>query len=166
MASSKNDIQVQFSRLTQTEVDQFCVDHGSDPSLGVVAPGTRTANKCPKGHVMFYTRILDQPNLRYPFTNFFLEVLKYHRLSLGQLAPLCILFGRSFSFFRLARNGDWFTIEKTQCEAALIVRTVGHTYTWKDRFFFIYENLLPFAFVPRKFVDGLNEKEPDVADLE
>ncbi|MFS7952931.1 hypothetical protein Hanom_Chr07g00612711 [Helianthus anomalus] len=29
--------------------------------------------------------ILDQPKLRYPFTNFFREVLKCNRLSLGQL---------------------------------------------------------------------------------
>ncbi|KAF5758250.1 hypothetical protein HanXRQr2_Chr16g0727121 [Helianthus annuus] len=50
MASSKNDIQVQFSRFTETEVDQFCLDHGIGPLLGSVAPGDRTANKCPDGH--------------------------------------------------------------------------------------------------------------------
>ncbi|KAJ0834073.1 hypothetical protein HanRHA438_Chr16g0739611 [Helianthus annuus] len=50
MASSKNDIQVQFSRLTETEVDQFCLDHGIGPLLGAVAPGDRTANKCPDSH--------------------------------------------------------------------------------------------------------------------
>ncbi|KAF5806732.1 hypothetical protein HanRHA438_Chr05g0234051 [Helianthus annuus] len=128
-SSSKNDIHVQFSRLTQTNVDQFCSDHGIDPSLEVVAHrdrtandhkysllqlvsgrepslshlripflevvalGDRTANKCPEGHVVFYTCILEQPNLRYHFINFFLEVLKYYRLSLGQLAPVGVARG-------------------------------------------------------------------------
>ncbi|MFS7920051.1 hypothetical protein Hanom_Chr03g00219731 [Helianthus anomalus] len=46
------------------------------------------------------------------------------------------LFLLTFSrFFTLARNGDWFTIEKTQCEVALFSGTIVHTYSWKDRFF-------------------------------
>ncbi|KAJ0454477.1 hypothetical protein HanRHA438_Chr15g0693911 [Helianthus annuus] len=88
MASNKNDIHVQFSKLTQSEIDQFCADYAVDPTLETQVPGDRTANECPAGFLVFYTRIVDQPNLRYPFTNFFLEVLKYYRLSLGQLGPV------------------------------------------------------------------------------
>ncbi|KAF5791718.1 hypothetical protein HanRHA438_Chr09g0409671 [Helianthus annuus] len=69
-------------------------------------------------------------------------------------------------FFRLARNGDWYTIEKTQCEAALISTTIGHTYAWKNQFFFIYNRLLPFTVTSRKFNEGLNEKEQEVHKLE
>ncbi|MFS8017696.1 hypothetical protein Hanom_Chr15g01383461 [Helianthus anomalus] len=172
----------EVSKLTRSEIDKFCLDHGIDPSFETEVLGDRTANQCSKGVLVFYT-CLDQPNLRYPFTNFFLEVLKYYQLSLGQFAPvgvacimhfeiLCralryepslLMFRR---FFRLARNGDWYTIEKTQCEAALLFTNVGHTYAWKKQFFFISNRLLPYTLVPRKFSEGLNEKEPEVHELE
>ncbi|MFS7984720.1 hypothetical protein Hanom_Chr11g00989861 [Helianthus anomalus] len=80
MASNKNDIHVQFSKLTQRDIGRFCANYGIDPTLETQVPGDRTANECPAGFLVFYTRIVDQPNLRYSFTNFFLEVLKYYRL--------------------------------------------------------------------------------------
>ncbi|MFS7920050.1 hypothetical protein Hanom_Chr03g00219721 [Helianthus anomalus] len=55
-----------FSELTQTEVYRFFLDHGIDPSHVVVAPMDRTADQCPVGSVVFYVRILEQPNFRYP----------------------------------------------------------------------------------------------------
>ncbi|MFS7993320.1 hypothetical protein Hanom_Chr12g01092651 [Helianthus anomalus] len=69
-------------------------------------------------------------------------------------------------FFRLSHNGNWYTIEKTQCEAPLLSTTVGHTYARKNQFFFISKRLLPFTVVPRKFSEVLNEKEPEVHELE
>ncbi|MFS7970607.1 hypothetical protein Hanom_Chr09g00822901 [Helianthus anomalus] len=69
-------------------------------------------------------------------------------------------------FLRLARNGDWYTIEKTHCEAPLLSATVGHTYAWNNQFFFISSRLLPFTVVPRKFSEVLNEKDPKVHELE
>ncbi|MFS8026840.1 hypothetical protein Hanom_Chr16g01491421 [Helianthus anomalus] len=70
-------------------------------------------------------------------------------------------------FFQLARNGDRYTIEKTQCEAPLLSAIVGHTYAWKKQFFFISDRLLAFTIVPRKFFNKvLNEKEPEVHELE
>ncbi|MFS8012783.1 hypothetical protein Hanom_Chr14g01324991 [Helianthus anomalus] len=83
-------INLPWALYYKSEIDQFYVDHGIDPSLGAEAPGERTADQCPEGSLVFYTRILDQPNLRYLFTNFFLEVLKYYRISLAQLAPVAI----------------------------------------------------------------------------
>ncbi|MFS8026874.1 hypothetical protein Hanom_Chr16g01491801 [Helianthus anomalus] len=80
MASNKNDMLVQFSKLTESEIDKFCLDHGIDPSLDQTQVlGERTANQYPQGFLVFYTQILDQSNLRYPFTNFFLEP-KVHEL--------------------------------------------------------------------------------------
>ncbi|KAM0064836.1 hypothetical protein Hdeb2414_s0003g00107751 [Helianthus debilis subsp. tardiflorus] len=69
-------------------------------------------------------------------------------------------------FFRLARNGDWYIIEKTQYEAPLLFAILGHTYALKNQFFFISERLLPFTIVPHKFTEVLNEKEPEVHELE
>ncbi|KAF5778689.1 hypothetical protein HanRHA438_Chr12g0561721 [Helianthus annuus] len=174
---------VQFSKLIESEIDKSCSDHGIDPSLETQVPGDKTVNQCPKGCFVFYTRILDQPNLQYPFTNSFLQVLKYYRLSLGQLNPVGVARIMHFEilchaliyepsllmfrcFFHLAQNDDWYSIEKTQCEAPLLSTTVSHTYAWKNQFFFISDRLLPFTVVPHKFSEGLNEKEPDVQELE
>ncbi|MFS7970606.1 hypothetical protein Hanom_Chr09g00822891 [Helianthus anomalus] len=63
MASNKNDMLVQFSKLTESDIDKFCADHGIDPSLETLVPGERTANQCQEGFLVFYTWILDQPNL-------------------------------------------------------------------------------------------------------
>ncbi|MFS7977705.1 hypothetical protein Hanom_Chr10g00907181 [Helianthus anomalus] len=65
MASNKNDIHVKFSKLTESEIDKFCLDYGIDPSLETRVPGDKTANQSPEGFLVFYTRILDQPNLFY-----------------------------------------------------------------------------------------------------
>ena len=118
-------------------------------------------------------------NVRYPFSKFFLNVLDYYHLSLGQLAPVgaarimhfeivCRSFGfdpnlTAFRrFFQLAKNGDWFTIEKTMVESAVISGTVGHTAPWKDRFFFISWKLLPFA-SKRDLHASLNAPPPDAS---
>ncbi|MFS8026882.1 hypothetical protein Hanom_Chr16g01491881 [Helianthus anomalus] len=89
MASNKNDMFVQFSKLTESEIDKFCLDHGVDPSLE-----TQLA-------LVGVARVMH------------LEIL-CHALS---YEPSLFLFRR---FFRLTRNGDWYTIEKTQCEAPLL----------------------------------------------
>ncbi|KAJ0490051.1 hypothetical protein HanHA300_Chr12g0451001 [Helianthus annuus] len=133
---------VQFSKLIESEIDKSCSDHGIDPSLETQVPGDKTVNQCPKGCFVFYTRILDQPNLQYPFTNSFLQVLKYYRLSLGQLNPVGVARIMHFEilchaliyepsllmfrcFFHLAQNDDWYSIEKTQCEAPLLSTTMS-----------------------------------------
>ncbi|MFS7977704.1 hypothetical protein Hanom_Chr10g00907171 [Helianthus anomalus] len=59
--------------------------------------------------------------------------------------PSLLMFRR---FFRLARNGDWFTIEKTQCEAPLLSAIVGHTYAWKiSSFLFLIKYFLSLLFL-------------------
>ncbi|MFS8025220.1 hypothetical protein Hanom_Chr16g01472411 [Helianthus anomalus] len=115
MASNKNDMLIQFFKLTESEIDKFCLDHGIDPSLETQVPGERTANQCPHGFLVFYTRILDQPNLR---------------VRLLLFPPL------------------------------LVILMLG-----KNQFSFIFDQLLPINGVPRKFSEGLNEKEPEDHEL-
>ncbi|MFS7908981.1 hypothetical protein Hanom_Chr01g00089461 [Helianthus anomalus] len=122
MGSNKNDMPVQFSKVTELEIVKFCLDHSIDPSL-------ETQYSIHVSSINEICGTLSQ--------TFFLEVLKYYRLSLGQLAlvgvgrimffeilcralsyePSLVMFRRFFSLFR---NGDWYTIEKTQCEGLLL----------------------------------------------
>ncbi|MFS7987123.1 hypothetical protein Hanom_Chr11g01018711 [Helianthus anomalus] len=78
MGSNINDMVIQFSKLTRSEIDKFYLDHGIDPSLETKVPGDKTSNQCPKGFLVFYTRIPDQPNLRYPFKNYFFGRFEMH----------------------------------------------------------------------------------------
>ncbi|KAJ0577628.1 hypothetical protein HanIR_Chr05g0238231 [Helianthus annuus] len=76
-------------------------------------------------------------NLRYPFSLFVLNLLEYYRISFGQVHPkgmarvlhfevLCRALGYDPSlllfrrFFRLAKNGDWFTFETSKVDSCLI----------------------------------------------
>ncbi|MFS8025216.1 hypothetical protein Hanom_Chr16g01472371 [Helianthus anomalus] len=109
-------MRIQFFKLTESEIDKFFLDHGIDPSFETQVPGERTANQCPQGFLVCYTRILDQPNLRVSFLLF---------------PPLLVI-------LMLGKN---------------------------QFFFFIFDQLLPFNVVPRKFSEGLNEKEPEDHEL-
>lgn len=69
-------------------------------------------------------------------------------------------------FFRLAKNENWLTLEKSQVEKALISSTILSLGTWKDLFFWISKSVVPFKMVWRKLDVVLNDKEPyeDVLD--
>ncbi|MFS7907799.1 hypothetical protein Hanom_Chr01g00075581 [Helianthus anomalus] len=87
--------------------------------------------------IALYCRHFEFSNLRHPFSNFVLNILEYYRISFGQIHPhgmarvlhfevLCRASGYdptllSFRrFFRLAKNGDWFTFETSQVDTCLI----------------------------------------------
>src|ERR1044071_2915025 len=181
---SKTDLANQFTRLSKSDVERFCTEIGIPLSFNPTVPKGKTpVTSVPTGKVAVYTRQFDQGNLRYPFSTFFLNVLEYHRLSLDQLCPsgvarilhfeiVCRCLGHKPSlamyrrFFRLAKNGNWFTIEKTQCEPALISSVIGIVSSWKDKFFFLNSDFLPFK-TPRRSSDApLNEKEPEPGTLD
>ncbi|KAM0010013.1 hypothetical protein Hdeb2414_s0082g00780891 [Helianthus debilis subsp. tardiflorus] len=52
-------------------------------------------------------------------------------------------------FFRLAKNGDWFTFETSQVDTFLISSVVSTLNVWKDRFFWVSEEIVPFKLVWR-----------------
>src|ERR1044071_8353603 len=181
---SKTDLANQFTRLSKSDVERFCTEIGIPLSFNPTVPKGKTpVTSVPSGKLAVYTRQFDQGNLRYPFSRFFLNVLEYHQLGLDQLCPsgvariihfevVCRCLGHEPSlsmyrrFFRLAKNGNWFTIEKTQCEPALISSVIGLVSTWKDKFFFLNSDFLPFT-APRRSPDTpLNEKEPESDTLD
>ncbi|KAF5788217.1 hypothetical protein HanXRQr2_Chr10g0461581 [Helianthus annuus] len=76
--------------------------------------------------------------------------------------PSLLLFRR---FFRLAKNGDWFTFETSKVDACLISSMVTTLGTWKDRFFWVSGSIVPFKMVWRHPDVVLNEPEPPESDL-
>ncbi|KAK1424790.1 hypothetical protein QVD17_20128 [Tagetes erecta] len=138
------------------EVDEFCNQFGIPLSLDPIVPSPRSP--------------------------FFLNVIEYYRLSICQMAlvgiarimhfeitcralghePDLLVFRR---FFQLAKNGNWFTIEKTQVENALVSSQIGLSASWKDRFFLVSDEIVPFAMPWRKPEDPLNEKVPSVDEV-
>ncbi|KAJ0604396.1 hypothetical protein HanRHA438_Chr02g0061681 [Helianthus annuus] len=141
---AQKDLSVNFSRLTQEEVEAFCIEWGIGLKFNLVAPGCdKSVDQCPSGSVALYCRHFEFPNLRHPFSIFVLNVLEYYRVSFGQIYPkgiarvlhfevLCwacsydhslLLFRR---FFRLAKNGDWFTFETSKVDTYLISSMLLH----------------------------------------
>ncbi|KAJ0789424.1 hypothetical protein HanPI659440_Chr05g0203411 [Helianthus annuus] len=139
-------------------------------------------DKCPASSIPLYCRHFEFSNLRHPFSLFVLNLLEYYRVSFGQIHPkgmarvlhfevLCRALGYDPSlllfrqFFRLAKNGDWFTFETSKVDACLISSMVTTLGTWKDRFFWVSDSIVPFKMVWRHPDAILNEPEPSESDL-
>ncbi|KAJ0765678.1 hypothetical protein HanPI659440_Chr08g0306191 [Helianthus annuus] len=180
---ARKDLSVSFSCLTQEEVQAFCMEWGIGLKFNPVAPGCdKSVDQCPSGSIALYCRHFEFSNLRHPFSTFVLNVLEYYRVSFGQTHPkgmarvlhfkvLCrasgydpslLLFRR---FFRLVKNGDWFTFETSKVDTCLISSMVTTLGAWKDRFFFVSESIVPFKMVWRHPDAVLNEPEPSESDL-
>ncbi|KAJ0530100.1 hypothetical protein HanHA89_Chr10g0385711 [Helianthus annuus] len=132
------DLAKSFSRLTQEEVELFCKKYGIGIEFTPTAPACDASiDKCPTGFVALYCRHFEFSNLRYPFSLFVLNLLEYYRVSFGQIHPkgmarvlhfevLCRALGYDPSlllfrrFFRLAKNGNWFTFEASKVDSGLI----------------------------------------------
>ncbi|MFS7903553.1 hypothetical protein Hanom_Chr01g00025391 [Helianthus anomalus] len=97
-----------------------------------------------------YCRHFEFSNLRHPFSNFVLNVLEYYRASFGQIhrqglarvlhyEVLCRSRGFDLSllsfrrFFRLAKNGDWFSFETTKIDTCLVSSVATILGAWKDQ---------------------------------
>ncbi|XP_035842225.1 uncharacterized protein LOC118488907 [Helianthus annuus] len=144
------DLARSFSRLTQEEVDLFCLEYGIDKQFNPTAPACDASIDKPiPGFIALYCRHFEWSNLRYPFSFFVLNLLEYYRVSFGQVHPkgmarvlhfevLCRALGYDPSlllfrrFFRLAKNGDWFTFENTKVDTCLVSSMVTTLGSWKN----------------------------------
>ncbi|KAJ0693526.1 hypothetical protein HanPI659440_Chr15g0598111 [Helianthus annuus] len=181
---ARKDQPVSYSHLTQEEVEAFCTQWGIDPKFNPVAPGLdKSIDQCPVGSIALYCRHFEFSNLRHPFSVFVLNVLEYYRVSFGQLHPQGLARVLHFEvvcraarydpsllsfrrFFRLAKNVDWFTFETPQVDACLISSMVTTLGSWKGRFFWVFESIVPFKMVRRHPDVVLNELEPSESELD
>ncbi|XP_035830170.1 uncharacterized protein LOC118479642 [Helianthus annuus] len=177
------DLARSFSRLTQEEVDLFCLEYGIDKQFNPTAPACDApVDKPIPGFIALYCRHFEWSNLRYPFSFFVLNLLEYYRVSFGQVHPkgmarvlhfevLCRALGYDPSlllfrrFFRLAKNGDWFTFENTKVDTCLVSSMVTTLGSWKNTFFWVSESIIPFKMVWRHPDAVLNDPEPSESDL-
>ncbi|KAJ0725850.1 hypothetical protein HanPI659440_Chr12g0463571 [Helianthus annuus] len=177
------DLAKSFSRMTQEEVDLFCLEYGIDKKFNPTAPACDVSVDKPNpGSIALYCRHFQWSNLRYPFSFFVLNLLEYYRVSFGQVHPkgmarvlhfkvLCRALGYDPSlllfrrFFRLAKNGDWFTFETSKVDTCLISSMVTTLESWKDRFFWVSESIVPFKMVWRHPDAVLNDPEPSESEL-
>ncbi|MFS7907226.1 hypothetical protein Hanom_Chr01g00068791 [Helianthus anomalus] len=137
---------ISYLRLTQKEAETFCLEWGIGVYFKPVAPRMDISIcQCPAGSIALYCRHFEFSNLRHPFSLFVLNVLEYYRVSFGQFHPkgmarvlhyevLCRACGYDPSlllfcrFFRLEKNGDWYTFETSKVDTCLIscmVSTLG-----------------------------------------
>ncbi|KAM0040339.1 hypothetical protein Hdeb2414_s0012g00392651 [Helianthus debilis subsp. tardiflorus] len=165
-------------------VEAFCAQWGIDLKFNLVALGLdKSIDQCPAGSIALYCRHFEFSNLRHPFSIFVLNVLEYYRISFGQIHPrdlarvlhfesICRAAGSDSSllsfchFFRLAKNGDWFTFETSQVDTCLISSMVTILGSWKDRFFWVFDSIIPFKMIWRHPDAVLHELEPSDSELD
>ncbi|KAK1425183.1 hypothetical protein QVD17_20529 [Tagetes erecta] len=158
---------------------QFCLKYSITPKYKPTLPQPdQLITDCPHGYIALYTKHFDFSNLRIPFSFFFLSFLKAYRLNISQLSPLgsirvthfeimCRALGGEPSlplfrqFFRLARYGDWYTVEKRKTDSpscvSLVPSVLNH---WKDYFFWVSADVIPFKMHWRECHDPLNVIDP------
>ncbi|MFS7967591.1 hypothetical protein Hanom_Chr09g00787511 [Helianthus anomalus] len=79
---ARKDLAKSFSRLTQEEVEIFCMKWGIGMKFKPVAPTCVVSiDKCPPGSIALNCRHFEFSNLRHPFSTFVLNVLEYYRVS-------------------------------------------------------------------------------------
>ncbi|KAM0008582.1 hypothetical protein Hdeb2414_s0022g00616051 [Helianthus debilis subsp. tardiflorus] len=169
---ARKDQSTSCSSLTQEQVEAFCLQWGIDSRFKPETLGLdKSIDQCPAGSIALYCRHFEFSNLGHPFSTFVFNVLEYYRVCFGQLHPqgltrgfhfkiLCRVAGYDPSllsfrrFFRLAKNGDWFTFETSQVDTCLILSMVTTLGSWKDRFFWVSKSIV------------LNELEPSDSELD
>ncbi|MFS7965234.1 hypothetical protein Hanom_Chr09g00759771 [Helianthus anomalus] len=161
----------------------FFLEWGIGLKFKPVASGCdKSIDQCPSGSIAMYCRHFKFSNLRHLFSIFVLNVLEYYRVSLSQIHPqglarvlhyevLCRSLGFDPSilsfrrFFHLAKNGDWFTFETTKIDTCLVSSMVTTLGSWKYRFFWVSDLIVPFKMVWRQPEAVLNEPEPSESEL-
>ncbi|MFS8003826.1 hypothetical protein Hanom_Chr13g01218461 [Helianthus anomalus] len=162
----RKDQSTSFSCLTQEEVEAFCLKRGIDLRFKPEAPGLdKSIDQCPAGFVALYCKHFEFSNLHHPFSTFSLaRVLHFKVLCrAARYDPSLLSFHR---FFRLAKNGDWFTFEMSQVDTCLISSMVTTLGSWKGRFFWVLESTVPFKMIWRHPDAVLNELEPSDSELD
>ncbi|MFS7966571.1 hypothetical protein Hanom_Chr09g00775291 [Helianthus anomalus] len=75
---ARKDLSDSFSRLTQEEVEAFCMEWDIGLKFNPVAPGCdKSVDQCPSGSIALYCRHFEFSNLHHPFSTFLLNVLEY-----------------------------------------------------------------------------------------
>ncbi|MFS7967305.1 hypothetical protein Hanom_Chr09g00784221 [Helianthus anomalus] len=119
---ARKDLLVSYSHLTQEEVEPFCIEWGIGLKYNPVAPGCdKSVDQCPPGSITLYCRHSEFSNLRFGF-----EVL----CRASGYDPTLFSFRR---FFRLVKNGDWFTFETSKVDTFLVSSMVTTLGAWKDQ---------------------------------
>ncbi|MFS7929214.1 hypothetical protein Hanom_Chr04g00329851 [Helianthus anomalus] len=142
-------LSVSFSRLTQEEVEAFCMEWGIGLKFNPTAPGCdKSVDQCPSGLIALSCRHFEFSNLCHPFSTFVLNVLEYYRISFGQIHPKGM--ARVLHFEVLCRASGYDP-------SLLLFR----------RFFRLVKNesFFPFKMVWRHPDAVLNEPEPSESDL-
>ncbi|MFS7935232.1 hypothetical protein Hanom_Chr05g00401051 [Helianthus anomalus] len=76
---ARKDLSVSYSRLTQVEVEAFCMEWGIGLKYNPFAPGCdKSIDQGPSGSIALYWHHFEFSNLRHPFSIFVLNVLEYY----------------------------------------------------------------------------------------
>ncbi|KAM0016980.1 hypothetical protein Hdeb2414_s0028g00702841 [Helianthus debilis subsp. tardiflorus] len=141
---ARKDLAKSFSRLSQEEVENFCMEWGIGMKFKPVAPACDASiDKCPPGSIALYCRHFEFSNLRHPFSIFVLNVLEYYRISFVQIHPQGL--ARVLHFEVLCRASG-----------------LG---VWKDRFFWVSDEIVAFKLGWRHPDAVLNEPEPSAYEI-
>ncbi|KAL8237720.1 hypothetical protein R6Q59_018801 [Mikania micrantha] len=164
MMDTKRDMMSRLCELSEKEFSDFCVRYHIEPEFRPTWPDS-ASNICepPLGFVGVYTRFFDFSNIRLPMPVFLFNVLEHYSVHISQMAPYGLNVIINFDmacrslgsyptvslfrkFFRLAKNGDWFTVERFRDMYPQCIHGISQSPKyWKNSFFWISLAYFPFV---------------------
>ncbi|MFS7966980.1 hypothetical protein Hanom_Chr09g00780361 [Helianthus anomalus] len=136
----RKDLAVSYSRLTREEVETFCVEWGIEMKFKPVALGMDVSiDWCPAGSIALYSVWLG---------------FCISRFCVGRvvMTPPCCRSATSF-------------VETSKADICLVSSMVTTLGAWKDRFFWVSDEIIPFKMVWRQPDTILNEPEPSASEI-
>jgi hypothetical protein len=117
------------STLLSSALKSFCVEFNIQASLNPSLPGEDEVAGVHDGRMSVYTQVFYFSNVRFPLSDFQMEVLKSYDVYFSHIHPLGFLKVTHFEiackscdetatvtlfrlFYHLKADGDWFTFEK------------------------------------------------------
>ncbi|MFS7936670.1 hypothetical protein Hanom_Chr05g00418521 [Helianthus anomalus] len=130
----------------------------------------------PPGYITFFEDFFLQGNFRLPATNFMAHILQYYGFHISQMSPPDMVWVRHFEFlcrahdiepivkkfrvfYQLIRNMGFYSFSNRGAAKKILLNPPKSFHDWKQKFFFIREEVMPIAMTFRPWTDVIEKEE-------
>ncbi|KAF5767050.1 hypothetical protein HanXRQr2_Chr15g0722651 [Helianthus annuus] len=136
----------------------------------------QTAADAPPRYITLFEDFFLQGNFRLPTTNFMAHILQYYGFHISQMSPPRMVRVRHFEFlcrahdveptvekfrvfYQLIRNMGFYSFGNRGAAKKILLNTPKSFHDWKQKFFFIREEVVPIAMTFRSWTDVIEKED-------
>ncbi|KAJ0946364.1 hypothetical protein HanRHA438_Chr01g0003151 [Helianthus annuus] len=147
-------------------------------------PGqNQTPADAPPGYITLFEDFFLQGNFRLPATNFMAHILQYYGFHISQMSPPGMVSVRHFEFlyrahdveptferfrvfYPLIRTMGFYSFGSRGAARKILLNPPKSFHDWKEKFFFIREEVLPIAVTFRPWTDVIEKEKLTIPKTE